>query len=209
MSASPTGVENSAGKSDRRTRARERRRADLYRAAMDLFVERTFEGTTMEDIAERADVARGTVFNHFPKKTDFLLEWATRRRARALQAAYSASADESASLRAVLVRYFTQMGSMATEGRSEAVAVILSPMHSTDIWRHSPLATEFTEVIDRARAAGEVAGDVDAARIGMLLSSSYYAILTAWAGEEPAPFDLTIELIGTIDLLLNGILERP
>lgn len=39
---------------------------------MALFVEKGFDSTTMEDIAELADVARATVFNHFPRKSAFL-----------------------------------------------------------------------------------------------------------------------------------------
>jgi AcrR family transcriptional regulator len=44
----------------------------IYRAAMDLFTEKGFHATTVDEIAERADVAKGTVFNYFPLKTSFL-----------------------------------------------------------------------------------------------------------------------------------------
>jgi AcrR family transcriptional regulator len=37
----------------------------------------------MDDIAERADVARATVFNHFPRKAAFIDEWTARRQERA------------------------------------------------------------------------------------------------------------------------------
>jgi len=50
---------------DRRVRRRQEVRRRVYRAAVELFVERGFDATTMDDIAERADVARATVFNHF------------------------------------------------------------------------------------------------------------------------------------------------
>ena len=44
----------------------------IYRAAMGLFVEKGFDATTVEEIAQRADVAKGTVFNYFPHKGSFL-----------------------------------------------------------------------------------------------------------------------------------------
>ncbi|HEU4753979.1 MAG TPA: TetR/AcrR family transcriptional regulator [Armatimonadota bacterium] len=53
------------GRVQRRTRETRRR---ILRAALELFSERGFEGVTVEEIAERADVARGTVFNHFSTK---------------------------------------------------------------------------------------------------------------------------------------------
>jgi AcrR family transcriptional regulator len=34
-------------------------------AALELFVERGYDNTTMDEIAERADVARAAVFNYF------------------------------------------------------------------------------------------------------------------------------------------------
>ena len=55
----------------------------MYAAAISLFVEKGFDNTTMDDIAERADVARATVFNHFPRKAAFIDEWTARRRERA------------------------------------------------------------------------------------------------------------------------------
>jgi AcrR family transcriptional regulator len=192
---------------DRRARQRERRRAELYDVAVELFVEKTYEGTTMEDIADRADVARATVFNHFPRKAAFLAEWASRRRGKALEAAYAGGPESSA--RDVLVRYFTEMGSLAAASRPESVAVILGSTGLPDTWRRSPLAAEFAGIIARAQLTGEIDPAVNADRVGLFLSSSYYAILTAWSSEEPAPFDLTEELVGTVDLILNGVLPRP
>ncbi|WP_203744770.1 TetR/AcrR family transcriptional regulator [Actinoplanes cyaneus] len=193
--------------SDRRVRQRERRRADLYDVAIQLFVERTYEGTTMEDIADRADVARATVFNHFPRKASFLREWATRRREKAIKAAYAGGPESS--LREILVRFFTELGSLSDASRPESVAVILGSAGLADTWQRSPLAVEFAGIFAEAQRRGEIDSTVNADRVGVILASSYYVILTAWAGEEPAPFDLTEEMTGTVDLILNGVLPRP
>ncbi|MGH1554128.1 TetR/AcrR family transcriptional regulator [Streptomyces sp. L7] len=64
----------------RRERKRRQVRDQLYAAALDLFVSQGYETTTMEQIAETADVARATVFNHFSQKVGFLEEWGARRR---------------------------------------------------------------------------------------------------------------------------------
>lgn len=50
----------------------------LYAAAVAEFVERDFDSTTMDDVGTLGDVARATVFNHFPRKTDFIDEWSAR-----------------------------------------------------------------------------------------------------------------------------------
>jgi AcrR family transcriptional regulator len=59
---------------DRRARRRAEGRPRVFQAAVELFVERGFDATTMDDIADRADVARATVFNYFQRKTAFLDE---------------------------------------------------------------------------------------------------------------------------------------
>ena len=48
-------------------------RAALLEAARGLFVERGFERTTIREVAERAGVAVGTVFVHFPDKSALLV----------------------------------------------------------------------------------------------------------------------------------------
>src|SRR5690625_4534047 len=53
--------------------AKEARRQNIVHAATILFRERGFTGTTYDDIAERAGVSRGTVFNHFPYKEALLV----------------------------------------------------------------------------------------------------------------------------------------
>jgi AcrR family transcriptional regulator len=193
---------------DRRARQRERRREALYEAAIALFMEQGFEGTTMDDIASKADVARATVFNHFPQKTSFLQEWAMRRRQRAREAAHEgATAGES--LRDLLVRYFSVMGEPREATRSETVAVILGTARSTNIWARSPLADELSSILTDAQRRGEVGPEVDADHVGQILASAYYVVLTSWASTEPAPFELVPQLIKTVDLLLNGVLPRP
>ncbi len=44
----------------------------LQEAAAELFLEQTYAGTTIEQIANRAGVSRNTFFNYFPAKSDLL-----------------------------------------------------------------------------------------------------------------------------------------
>ncbi len=52
----------------RRDRNRERTRDEIYSSAMNLFLRRSFEAVTTEEICEAAGVARVTFFLHFPAK---------------------------------------------------------------------------------------------------------------------------------------------
>ncbi len=52
----------------RRDRKRKATRDALVEAALDLFEQKGYAATTIDDITERADVARRTFFRHFPVK---------------------------------------------------------------------------------------------------------------------------------------------
>jgi AcrR family transcriptional regulator len=57
---------------DRRQRKKQRTRAAIQAAAIELFAEHGYRETTIAAIADRADVAIRTVTGHFPTKEDLL-----------------------------------------------------------------------------------------------------------------------------------------
>jgi|ERR1700722_16823232 len=59
---------------DRQERRKRRTRQAIQKAALELFAERGYRDTTINDIAERADVAPRTVTVHFPAKEELLLD---------------------------------------------------------------------------------------------------------------------------------------
>src|ERR1700741_2683010 len=71
--STPPTLENAAALSDRRKRRSNETRERLFRAALQLFAEKGFAETTVEDITEAADVGKGTFFNYFPSKDHILL----------------------------------------------------------------------------------------------------------------------------------------
>jgi len=59
---------------DRRARKRQRTRQAIQDAAFELFAERGYRDTTINAIADRADVAPRTVTVHFPTKEELLFD---------------------------------------------------------------------------------------------------------------------------------------
>ena len=56
------------------TRRKEARPGELLDAALNLFVEKGFAATRMEEVAKRAGVSKGTVFLYFPSKEKLFKE---------------------------------------------------------------------------------------------------------------------------------------
>lgn len=89
-----------AGLRERQKAARERR---ILRAAEALFARRGYAGTAIEDVARRADLAVGTVYNYFASKAELALALLRRETRGTLAAGEAAAASAPADpLRAVI-----------------------------------------------------------------------------------------------------------
>ncbi len=56
----------------RRERERQMRRQAMLAAALAVFAEKGFDGATVDEIAERAEFGKGTIYNYFPDGKDAL-----------------------------------------------------------------------------------------------------------------------------------------
>ncbi|MFJ3583965.1 TetR/AcrR family transcriptional regulator [Streptomyces sp. NPDC090127] len=74
---------------------RQATRAKLYEAAVTLIAEQGFSATTVDEIAERAGVAKGTVYYNFKSKTE-LFEELLRHGVSLLTASLRTAAEETA-----------------------------------------------------------------------------------------------------------------
>ncbi|MFD7325608.1 TetR/AcrR family transcriptional regulator [Streptomyces sp. NPDC059875] len=161
---------------------RQATRAKLYEAAVTLIAEQGFSATTVDEIAERAGVAKGTVYYNFKSKTE-LFEELLRHGVALLTASLRTAAEETAErggsrvdaldamIRAGLVfidRYpaFTQLyvaelwrtnrawNSTLLVVRQQAVAVV------EDVLREGVEGGELSEEIDIPLTAAALVGMV-------------------------------------------------
>jgi AcrR family transcriptional regulator len=200
----PAATPNAGG---RRVQARQERYDAMFAAAIALFIERGYDGTTMEAIADRAGVARASVFNYFPRKQAILAEWATRRR-RSVRELIDARRIADRPVETVLFAYMDAWADVNERMREETVACGLAALRDTDLLIDSGLSHELGTYLSAALSRGELRPAVDARQGGLLLAAGYFAVIRQWIASDPAQYDLHGELRKLTELFLEGMLPR-
>ncbi|MCP2048249.1 TetR/AcrR family transcriptional regulator [Paenarthrobacter histidinolovorans] len=189
----------------------ERRRRDmrdrLYEAAIQLFQSQGYNQTTMDEIAELADTARGTVFNHYRTKSDFIKEWASRRRGSATQAMMAIPAEPGMTIAERVRAYFRVMGRLNAESYELTLAMGTGWVSSGGPIDDQPwLADELMELFRELHAEDAFRPEVDLSDLAHLLRDAYLGLMFRWLRNKDEHFDFPQALDRVIDLILLGAL---
>ncbi len=203
-----------AGQSNAATGRRERKRLllldHLADTAWRLFATEGFEAVTMERIAEAADVAKGTLYNHFPAK-EALLRHRFHRELRAGQTELMQEISTLPAGRARLSRFLALSAEWSQRHRTYLLPYVkyrmAEPQHPEDETRRSGMARVFTQLIQEGQAAQDIRADIDAGVLAVYLEFLFLAALLRWL-TDAAP-DLGSELERMLDVFLSGIEIRP
>lgn len=114
----------------KRRRRKEARPAEIIAAAMELWRERGFSATRLEDVAAGAGIAKSTIYLYFPSK-EALFEAAVQERlANNTERAKSAMQDFDGPTEAMLLHFFEAIRSEMVEGGSFIfLKILLSEGH--------------------------------------------------------------------------------
>jgi AcrR family transcriptional regulator len=178
-------------------------RERLLSAALDLFAANGFAETTIDQIAERADVARQTVLNHFPHKTDFARAWGQGRRGQLAAIAQGAGGDESA--RTLVHRVFAAFAEM-NERERDLTRAMLQSLTPTEIFLY--IRAVPVVAIERGQEQGEFSSAADPEVAAEILTSVYFGTVSRWLIDGPPPFDLARALATRLELVLAGLQPR-
>jgi AcrR family transcriptional regulator len=182
-------------RSDRRERRRLEMRERLYRAALELFGERGFLETTVEDITEAADVGKGTFFNYFPTKEHVLAAYGGERIAFVERALEKARATSGSVLEV--------LGELATDsaGQSHENPAILRAIYAAHA-SCAPVRAELqkrmrvsrkmlAEIISLAQKRGEIRSDAAPVELARLIQTVVIGFTMAWALNPETHFQST------------------
>lgn len=166
----------------RRERKKLATRQALEEAALRLFAAKGYEQTTVEDIAEAADVAVRTFFRYFSSKQDVLFgEVATDRVGRLRSELAARPATETAVESVIAV--MEQLDLVNVEEEQQILARL-------DLMRHQPsLRTRYLELIDSMRL---VIAEFVADRTGTNSRQDLYPLMVAAAAAGTLDTSLTL-----------------
>ncbi|ATL26075.1 TetR/AcrR family transcriptional regulator [Streptomyces formicae] len=190
----------------RRERNKQRVRERLYSAAVKLIVEKGYDHTSIDEIAERADVARGTFFNYFQRKEDIIGAWGDRRRAAlvtGLDASNVFTPGSVAQLEecmAVLVRINQE------DPRLTAAMLTAWVKAGRPILEEPHVAEVFAKIVESGVREGELSPGMSPIGVGNVLRDVYLGALYRWAHDPSDKIEpLADELQQILRLLLKGM----
>ncbi|WP_322032179.1 helix-turn-helix domain-containing protein [Paraburkholderia sp. J76] len=193
----------------RRERKRLQTLEHLARTAAALFEAHGYEAVTMEQIAAAADVAKGTLYNHFAVKEAVLAHWLhleLGENLAALHARLESTPGFAAGARLVLDHSAgwceAHPDYLAPYLRFRFAGIGATPSPSHDSEQLSDIADTFAWLVRRAQKQGELRDDLDPARLALSFHHLYLGAMLRWLAEPR--LKLRKEFAAAVDLFLRG-----
>lgn len=197
----------------RRERKKEETRHRIFHAAIDLFRERGFEQTTVDDITEKADVAKGTFFNYFHRK-EAVLGYLSEERLSAIEENIAGLNAEDRDAREKLIEVYL-MAASAYEEDQELARFVLVELMRRAFGPNEEVALRWHGIIETLLRQGqerrELRADLSFERVEALLTGVYFSTLFQWAccrdgiARQLHPcFQLQEELRARLTLIMEG-----
>ncbi|HEX7909339.1 MAG TPA: TetR/AcrR family transcriptional regulator [Paraburkholderia sp.] len=195
----------------RRARKRANTLDSLAEKAIRLFQSHGYETVTMEQIALEADVAKGTLYNHFPTKEAVLAHWIHAQ--LAIDMAHLGPRIESEPHFAPAISLMLDASAAWCEAHRAWIAPYLRFRFQsfTGVERETGASPSdhidgFAMLISRAQHTGELRNDLAASHLATLLHHLYLGALTRWLATPE--LDLRDEFAAIVKLFIEGA-ARP
>jgi AcrR family transcriptional regulator len=204
--------------STRRDRKRLQTLEHLARTAGGLFERHGYEAVTMEQIAGAADVAKGTLYNHFPVKEAVLAHWLHLEMAANLAALHRQLEGKRGFVAGLgfVLRHSADWCEahpdyLAPYLRYRFLGIGAEPSPSRDSEELSDIVDTFAWLVRRGQHDGEIRADVEARRLALAFHHLYLAAMLHWLASPRSK--LRKEFDAAVELFLHGAaapgLARP
>lgn len=194
---------------NRRERKKEETRDRILKAAFKLFVQNGFESTTIDQIADEADIGKGTFYNYFCSKEaalDGFIEELSIQRGQKIWS----SIMELPDTRQRLVKSYQSVTSWSEEYpdliRVYALQRLNEAMKKNENYRLNNNDLYFIEIIKIGQEAGDVRDDMDPLQLVSYLNAIFLIQVCKWleGGAGPGLYELAVQ---GVDFFLIGALS--
>ena len=183
----------------RRVRKKAEIRSRIVSVAVRLFAERGIEAVTVDEIAEAADVGKGTIYNYFQAKEDIVVAFMADFE-RSVQARLQDFRSRRRSAADVLTDYVRLQFEMKQPFHT-FVRVFLAHMFLRT-QHFLPYMAEMQEIIDpplealftSLRERGAIRRDVSVSELVLVFKTMHLGMTALWAIEGP-PFTHTLQTV--------------
>jgi AcrR family transcriptional regulator len=195
---------------DRRQRRSAETRERLFRAALELFAQKGFNETTVEDITEAADVGKGTFFNYFPSKDHILLAFGEMQLAK-----LESAIEEARRTGEPMPSFLRSLGVRMTQEPARnpsIVRALLQAYLSTTAVREGMIDLQkrvhalHTQIIQLGQERGEIRNDLPAGEISQVFRQTIFGTLLFWSLYGDANLQSRIE--AAFNVLWSGLAPR-
>ncbi|MGW7411136.1 TetR/AcrR family transcriptional regulator [Streptomyces sp. NPDC054863] len=192
----------------RRERSKQRVRENIYASALALFAEQGYDSTTVDQISERADVARGTFFNYFPRKEDLVTAWAAERQRKLQERMEKTMRDAPDDVTVHLELCMAALADFNEAERDVTPAMLTAWVKAGRPLMEEPYAGRiFADIIAAGQRSGQIAPGIDPLRVGNVVRDSYLGILYRWSQNPEGQAPLRMELRELLRVILTGVLS--
>lgn len=192
-----------------RARKRQSVRETVTSVAGQLFRQDGYEAVTMERVAQAADVARGTLYNHFPTKDHILAAWVHQELARDLGSLPLAAlaSEEFAAGAAQLLGLSARWCAAHRDLLPAYLRFCFLDMQSPEAAHGGDgLLALYARMIGNSQASGGIRADLPAPYLATMFHHLYLGALMRWLA-DPA-LSLDAEFSCALGLFLQGCAAR-
>lgn len=194
----------------RRERKKAALRAQIFETAKQLFIERGYEATTVDDIAAAADVAPATFFNHFQSKHAVLSEM-TGEVFEHIETLLGRQLASNAPAPSRLMAFVDEAAREIEQSRSLAHNVLLELVRATA--RHGQVApylarahAPIAQILAEGQRRQEIRSDLDSSFLAEMVVGAINATLINWLNDPAYPLERRVREAATfiIEAVLPG-----
>lgn len=189
---------------------RDRRKVEIQlritQCAMDLFRKQGWVNTTMEAIAEAADVAKRTLYSHFPVKEAIVSAYwlnNVRQQSSLLPLLLETYSDTRSRLTAIFLSAAEGLKSEPEFARIHFSYQFQQIGRNTQPHLRNDFVLFLTAVMDVGQADGDIRHDITAAELATQIMLNFTAICLLWFS-NPESFSLDERLTHAVDCFIDG-----